>query len=106
MIMQDRSRRLSEPLRWERREKIVVAAVLACVALALAGLGAYALTSGSRARSDCIEVTFASTVGGATLHACGQRARSICATPSDYTGIADTLREACRHAGFPFVARS
>ena len=60
MIMQDQSRRLSEPLRWGRREKTVVAVLLGCVVLALVGLGAYALTSGGRARKDCIEVTFAS----------------------------------------------
>ena len=32
MIMQDQSKRLSEPLRWGRRERTVVAVVLACVA--------------------------------------------------------------------------
>ncbi len=52
MIMFDQSRRLSEPLRWGRREKTIVAVLLAsCVVLALAGLGAYALTSGSPARA-------------------------------------------------------
>ena len=75
MIMQDQSKRLSEPLRWGRRERTVVAVVLACVALAVIGLGAYALTSGSPGRRDCIEVSFASTLGGATEHACGTRAR-------------------------------
>jgi hypothetical protein len=105
VIMIDRSRRLSEPLRWGRREKAAVAAVLIALALAVAGLGAYALTSGSRARRDCIDVTFASTVGGATLHACGARARAICASPGPYSGIADLLRAACGRAGFPFMTR-
>ncbi len=59
MIMEDRSRRLSEPLRWGRREKTVVVTLLACVALALVGLGAFALTGGAPPRKDCIEVTFA-----------------------------------------------
>jgi hypothetical protein len=101
MIMIDRSRRLSEPLRWGRREKTAVGALLVCAALALAALGVYALTSGSPARRDCIDVTFASTVGGATLHACGSRARQVCAsgTPS---GIEQELRTACRRAGFPY----
>ena len=78
MIMQDQSRRLSEPLHWGRREKTVVAVLLGCVVLALVGLGAYALTSGGTARRDCIEVNFASTLGGARLPArlrrCGGRA--------------------------------
>jgi hypothetical protein len=106
MIMIDRSRRLSEPLHWGRREKAAVATVLACVALAVLALGVYAVTSGSRGRADCVEVTFASTVGGARLHACGQHARLVCATPGDFRGIADSLRAACRRAGYPFGGRS
>jgi hypothetical protein len=105
MILIGQSKRLSEPVRWGRREKTAVGALVACAVLAVVGLGAYALTSGSRARADCIEVTFASTVGGATVDACGQRARVICASPGDYRSSGDALREACRRAGFPFVAR-
>jgi hypothetical protein len=102
MIMQDRSKRLSEPLRWGRREKTVVVTLLACVALALVGLGTFALTGGAPARKDCIEVTFASTLGGATEHACGTRARMVCASPSGFRKVAPELRAACRRAGFPF----
>jgi hypothetical protein len=102
MIMQDRSRRLSEPLRWGRREKAAVGTALGCLIAAIIALGVYALSSGSPARRDCIDVTFASTVGGATLHACGARARAICATPGELKGVADELRAACRRAGFPF----
>jgi hypothetical protein len=101
MIMIDRSRRLSEPLHWGRREKLAVGAVLACAVLALAALGIYALTSGSPARRDCVEVTFASTLGGATLHACGGRARQVCASGGS-RGIEAELRAACARAGFPF----
>jgi hypothetical protein len=102
MIMIDQSRRLSEPLHWGRRERAVVAALLACVALAVIGLGAYALTSGAPARKDCIEVTFASTLGGATEHACGAQAREVCASPGAFRSAAAELRAACRRAGFPF----
>jgi hypothetical protein len=105
MIMQDQSRRLSEPLHWGRRERIVVGVLLACVALAAAGLGAFALTSGAPARKDCIEVTFASTLGGATEHACGAQARTVCASPGAFKGVAKELREACQRAGFPFDPR-
>jgi hypothetical protein len=106
MIMMDRSRRLSEPLHWGRREKAAVGAVLACLVLALAGLGAYALTSGSPARRDCISVTFASTLGAARLHGCGHQARVICASAGAYPGLAESLSAACRRAGFPFIARN
>jgi hypothetical protein len=102
MIMMDQSKRLSEPLRWGRREKALVGALLACVVLAVIGLGAYALTSGAPPRRDCIEVTFASTLGGATEHACGARAREVCAAPQAFKSSAEELRAACRRAGFPF----
>jgi hypothetical protein len=102
MIMQDQSKRLSEPLRWGRRERTVVAALLVCVVLAAVGLGVFAVTSGAPARKDCIEVTFASTLGGATEHACGAQARTVCATPGAFKSVAAELREACRRAGFPF----
>jgi len=102
MIMIDQSKRLSEPLRWGRRERGIVAALLACVVLAAVGLGAYALTSGAPARRDCIEVTFASTLGGATEHACGARAREVCASPQAFKRSYAQLRAACRRAGFPF----
>ncbi len=103
MIMHEQSRRLSEPLRWGRREKTTVAVLVSCLALALVGLGVYALTSGAPARKDCVSVTFASTLGGAELHACGSRARRICAS-GDFHSIEQELRVACRRAGFPFTA--
>jgi hypothetical protein len=102
MIMFDQSRRLSEPLRWGRRERAVVAVVLGCAVLAVLGLGAFALTSGAPARADCVDVTFASTLGGAHLHVCGGRARTVCASPGGFSGIADVLRPACGRAGFPY----
>lgn len=102
MIMEDRSKRLSEPLRWGRREQAMVATLLACAALALVGLATFALTGGAPSRRDCIEVTFASTLGGATEHACGARARAVCASPSAFRKAAPELRAACRRAGFPF----
>jgi hypothetical protein len=102
MIMLDQSKRLSEPLRWGRREKAAIAIVATCLLLAVIGLGVYALTSGSSQRAGCIDVTFASTVGGATLQACGERARAACASPDAYRSSAASLKEACRRAGYPF----
>ena len=101
MIMQDQSKRLSEPLRWGRREKIAVAFVLGCLVVALIGLGAYALKTGSPERADCIRVTFASTLGGADLHGCGPQARRICAS-GDFRSIEQELRLACGKAGFSY----
>jgi hypothetical protein len=102
MIMMDQSRRLKEPLRWGRRERAVVGALLVCVVAIVVGLGAYAATSGGRPRKDCVEVTFASTLGGATEHACGGKAREVCASPQAFKHVEAELRESCRRAGFPF----
>ena len=99
--MFEQSRRLSQPLRWGRREKTALAVLLSCVLLALIGLGAYALTSGSPARTDCIRVTFASTLGGADLHACGSQARRVCAS-GDFRAIQQELSAACSRAGFAY----
>lgn len=102
--MIDQSKRLSEPLRWGRREKSAVAAVLACVVLAVLAFGVYGLTSGAPARADCIDVTFAGTLGASKIQACGGRAKTICASSAGYKGLEESLRPACRKAGFPFGA--
>jgi hypothetical protein len=104
MIMFEQSRRLSEPLRWGRRERTVAAVLVSCVVLALVGLGAFALTSGAPARAGCVNLTFASTLGGAEVHECGAKARGLCASPSAFHGIAEQLRAACKHAGYPVGA--
>jgi hypothetical protein len=104
MIMEARAKRLSTPLQWGRREKAAVGALLATLLLALVALGAYALTSGSPARADCVDVVFPSTLGAAKLHACGARARRACASGGAYKSIAQELSADCRRAGFPYVA--
>jgi|GEM_PF-673581 len=102
MIMQERSRRLSQPLRWGLREKVAVAVVIGGLLIALVVLGVKGLNTASQNQAGCIKVTFASNVGGATIHACGAQARAICAAPGPYKGVAGLLREACRRAGYPY----
>jgi hypothetical protein len=102
MIMENRSKRLSEPLSWGRREKTVVAVLLSCVLIVLIGLGAYSLTSGSVEPKDCVDITFASTLGAARMHACGAHAKTLCAAPQASKEIAQPLKQACRRAGYPF----
>jgi hypothetical protein len=101
MVMQEQARRLSQPLHWGRREKTALAVALVALVLSLVALGAYALTKGSPARADCIRVTFASTLGGADLHGCGGKARSICASGA-FSHLKDQLQAACEKAGFPY----
>jgi hypothetical protein len=105
MIMEAREKRLATPLQWGRREKTAVAGALAVLVLALIALGAYALTSGSPARADCIRITFPSTLGAADVHACGGKARTMCSSGTRFKGIAEELRAACDRVGFPYKAR-
>jgi len=103
--MFEQSRRLSEPLSWGRRERTAMAVFLGVLMVCVIALGAYALSSGSRARADCIRVTFASTLGGADLHGCGPQARKICAS-GQFRSIQHELRDACDRAGFAYRAPS
>jgi hypothetical protein len=104
MIMQEQQRRLSQPLRWGRREKTIAAVLLSSLALVLVGLVAFGATSGSPSRAGCIEVTFASTLGAAEVHGCGAKAREVCAFPGSFHGTArQELAQACRRAGYPFA---
>jgi hypothetical protein len=101
MIMEARAKRLSTPLQWGRREKTAVGALLVLVAAAVIALGAYALTSGSPGRKDCVEAIAPSTLGAVRIHACGAKARLVCSSAGSYKGIAEALEASCRHAGLP-----
>ena len=105
MIMEARAKRLSTPLQWGRREKTAVGALLAVLAAAVIALGVYAATSGSPARKDCVEAIAPSTLGAVKVHACGSRARNVCAAGSPAAGIAEQLSVSCRRAGFPFALK-
>ena len=102
MVMQEQARRLREPLRWGRREKTAVAALLSMLALAAAGLIAFGLSSGAPARADCVSLTFPSTLGAGYVKGCGEQARRICASGA-YRGIEAEMRLACRRAGFAYT---
>jgi len=99
--MQEQARRLSEPLRWGRREKALVAILLSCLAVGLLALLAYGLSSGAPARADCIDQTFPSTLGAGEVKACGAKAARVCASGA-YRGIEAEMRAACQRAGFAY----
>lgn len=103
MIMEAREKRLATPLQWGRREKTAIASVLVVLAAALIALGAYAISSGSPARKDCVEAFAPSTLGAVRIHGCGGRARQLCSTaPANRDkGIAEAMSASCRRAGFP-----
>ena len=102
MVMFEQSRRLSEPLRWGRREKALVGLLASVAVVAIVALAAFGLSNGSSAaHGRCIDVTFASTLGGADLKGCGSQARRICASADDFHSIEHELQAACKRAGFP-----
>lgn len=100
MIMQDQSKRLSQPLRWTRTGRLAVAAAVLVLLAAGAVAAVIGSTSGARARRGCIEVTVPSTLGGAVVRQCGSTARAMCIDPAANPGLAanGALREACRRA--------
>lgn len=103
MVMQEQSRRLSEPLHWTRAGRLAVLAVGGLLVAALVTVAVLASTTGSR-QTGCIEVTYASSLGAALMHPCGAHAREACARPDQYPAAAahGALREACRQAGLPY----
>jgi len=80
----------------------LLAAALVAVAV---GVGGWQLATGSgtsRSGGRCVDVTIASSTGGATIRACGQQARSLCAGQAKASGsLAEEIRAACRRAGYP-----
>ncbi len=75
------------------------------LALALGGVISVIASGGAkRLAPGCIEVTFASTLGGATDRRCGAHAREACAAPAQNPALAahGALREACRKAGLAY----
>ncbi|HEY2631981.1 MAG TPA: hypothetical protein VGI26_06330 [Solirubrobacteraceae bacterium] len=107
MVMQEQSKRLSQPLRWTRAGRVAVIVTL----LVLIGGGVatvVATTTAKKLAPGCIEVTFASTLGAAAVHPCGARAREMCASPAQNPGLAEhgVLREACVRGGLPYGSKS
>lgn len=104
MVMVGQHRRLSEPLRWTKRSRIAVLATVATLLAAVVAVIVVGLLNASPRRAGCIEVTFASTLGGAVVHQCGQRAAGTCANPDEDPGLAagGALKEACERARLPY----
>lgn len=104
MVMIGQHKRLSEPLRWTRGARIAVALAGVVAAAAVAAVIAVASLNAPRHRAGCIEMTFPSTLGGASMHVCGSRARRMCAFPGENPGLAahEVLREACERERLPY----
>jgi hypothetical protein len=107
MVMVGQSKRLAEPLRWGRRERLALVALLAALVVAVVVVAVLALSSPSQGNESegCIDVTFASTLGGAKQHACGAQAKLACATGLGRSqSFLSALRVECARAGYRFGA--
>jgi hypothetical protein len=84
-----------------RRERRVLRLALGILAAALIAVAVTASWPGAGASTaGCVDVTVPSTTGGASIHACDDRARRFCSAadpmPADVVG---DVRAACRKAG-------
>ena len=80
-----------------RRDRFLLAAV-ATALLAAAAVGGVTLATGeSHSSSGCVVVAVPSTMGGATVRACGQAAHRFCRTQGKRDA---TVTAACRRQGY------
>jgi hypothetical protein len=87
------------------REKWIVRAVAAAVAVIAIGLVISFTTGGPTSSNGCIRATIPGDVGAQQVSECGSAARNTCATvytPGAFTSQAATVvADACRKAGLP-----
>ncbi len=102
MIMENRSKRLSEPLRWGRREKTVVAVLRQLRADRVDWARRLCPDKRLEEPKDCVDITFASTLGAAHDARLWRARQDLCAAPQASKEIAQPLKQACRRAGYPF----
>ena len=86
-----------------RRGKWVVGVIGACVLVIFAGVGVWSgLHQGNydRSRNGCINLSVVSSTGGAVIHACGSKARTICRSAYTHTDSQSRqTRAQCKLAG-------
>jgi hypothetical protein len=104
MVMVGQWKRLQTPSRVSRRDRRVLAGLIALVvAVAVTG-GVLALTASSTSSAGCVNVTFAGSTGAEQINACGNQAARICASAyaGSITGAPGReLRADCARAGHP-----
>lgn len=82
--------RQQAPLR-PRERRLVLGGLAAVLVLVVALILVF---SGGGSKRGCVDATIASTTGGAAVHACGSRAKRLCAAPD----ASREIREACERA--------
>lgn len=96
--------------RLTRRQKRLMATIGGAILLVFVGLGiwsAFAPDSFGPSANGCVNITIAGSTGGATLHYCGDAARSFCrSATAGQNQLAKAARPQCRQAGLPVASGS
>jgi len=96
--------------RLTRRQKRVMASIGGLILLAFVGIGIWSVAapdSFGRSGNGCVNVTVPSSMGGATLHYCGDAARAFCRSVTEgQTQLARYARPQCQLAGLPVSTAS
>ena len=95
MPVERHAERLATPLSRRDRHLLFVLGAVVVIAL-VAGVLYLALRGGTANGERCFTATYASSVGGATVHHCGADAVHYCRVDAGIPQVA----EACRKAGF------
>jgi hypothetical protein len=95
MPVERQAERLSTPLRRTDRRFLIVLGIVAAIAV-VGGLAWSMARGGDASGARCFTATFAASVGGATVHYCGDAAAHYC----HVNASAPEVAAACRRAGF------
>ena len=95
MPVERQAERLSTPLRPTDRRFLVLLGLVAAIAI-VGGIVWSATRGGDPSGARCFTATFAASVGGATVHYCGDAAEHYCRV----NATAPEVASACRKAGF------
>jgi hypothetical protein len=106
---------VTTPRASNRRERWLVGLggvlVAALVVVALVSLTSRSPKSGH----GCLNFTYAMVMGGEQLHACGDKARRLCAEPPSFggarfgglaNGLKGKLEDQCQQAGLPYATNT
>ncbi len=99
MPVEQQAQRLGAPLGRRDRRALALVGLLSALAI-LAGAVYAATRPGSPAGERCFTATYAASVGGATVHACGAAAVHYCRVDA----VEPEVAAACRKAGFTVAA--